>query len=94
MSATLDKSLDDIISSGKKTRVANKKRVAAARPATKVGKKVGSAKKPIVLQKKATPAGPSAAAIAKHLDLTYATKVVVHGLPRDIKQDGIKVCSG
>lgn len=93
MSAALDKSLDDIISSGKKTKIASKKRVAAARPATRVGKKVGSAKKPVVASKKAAVA-PNAAAIAKHLDLTYATKVVVHGLPRDIKQDAIKVCSG
>lgn len=82
MSASLDKSLDDIISSNKKT-----SKVRATKKTAKVGKKVGSAnKKAIVSFKKPAPKA------APVLDLSYATKVVAQGLPKDIKQDGIRVC--
>lgn len=55
------------------------------------GKGVGKAqKKPAVSFKKEKPAPKPAAAAA--VDLTYATKVVAHGLPRDLKQENIKVC--
>lgn len=81
MSAALDKSLDDIISSTRRA-----KKVAAKKKP--VGKGIGKPqKKPIVAIKKTKPA-PSSPAV----DLTYATKVVAHGLPRDLKQDNIKVC--
>lgn len=83
MSAALDKSLDDIISSTRKAKkVINKKKP--------VGKGVGKAqKKPIVSFKKDKPAPRPATA---GVDLTYATKVVAHGLPKDLKQENIKVC--
>lgn len=84
MSAALDKSLDDIISSTKRAKkVASKKKP--------VGKGIGKAqKKPIVSFKKDKPA-PKPVALPG-VDLSYATKVVAHGLPRDLKQDNIKVC--
>ncbi|KAF7581525.1 putative RNA annealing protein [Clavispora lusitaniae] len=89
MSTALDKSLDDIISSSRKT-----KKVQANRKKTvgkAVGKGVGKAQKkqPVVTFKKSKPAAaPKAATPA--IDLTYATKVVAHGLPRDLKQENVK----
>ncbi|ODV78570.1 uncharacterized protein CANTADRAFT_53499 [Suhomyces tanzawaensis NRRL Y-17324] len=83
--STLDKSLDEIISSTKKTRKVAPK----AGKANKVGKKIGSLnKKPIVSFKK-SPA-VVAATKAATLDLSAANKVVVYNLPRDLKQDNIK----
>ncbi|KAJ8145654.1 hypothetical protein METSCH_D01540 [Metschnikowia aff. pulcherrima] len=88
MSTALDKSLDDIISSSRKARkVANNKKKT-------VGKGVGKAqRKPAVAVKKAQkPATPRSAAVVAGVDLTYATKVVAHGLPKDLRQENIKVC--
>lgn len=83
---SLDKSLDDIISSTRKAKRAT--RVGKVGKTTKTGKKVGSAnKKPIVSFKK------PAVAEKPQLDLSYATKVVVSGLPKDIRADAIKVCA-
>lgn len=96
--SSLDKSLDDIISTTRKSNPARK----FGKPGkpTKVGKKVGaSTKKPIVSFKKAgTAAAAAAFAAAKAkkqastVDLSYATKVVVYNLPKDLKQDNVKVC--
>lgn len=84
--SSLDKSLDDIISSTKRPA----RKFARSTKTNKVGKKVGAAsKKTIVSFKKAAPA---AAAAKVSVDLSYATKVVVSGLPKDLKQDNIKVC--
>lgn len=94
--SSLDKSLDDIISTTRKSAPARK--FGKAKP-TKVGKKVGaSTKKPIVSFKKGTAAAAAALAAAKAkkqaatVDLSYATKVVVYNLPKDLKQDNVKVC--
>lgn len=85
MSAALDKSLDDIISSTRKAKKAAAKKT--------VGKGIGKApKKQVVSFKKDKPA-PKKTPAAPAVDLTYATKVVAQGLPRDLKQDNIKVCS-
>ncbi|EAZ63059.1 RNA annealing protein [Scheffersomyces stipitis CBS 6054] len=82
--SSLDKSLDDIISSTKRPA----RKFARSTKTNKVGKKVGAAsKKTIVSFKKAAPA---AAAAKVSVDLSYATKVVVSGLPKDLKQDNIK----
>lgn len=94
MSAALDKSLDDIISSLKKARPAKKVVAKKSKPGItknirkKVVPKSNNNKKPVVSFKK--PAAPAPA--ANTLDASYATKVVVHGLPKDIKLDAIKVC--
>lgn len=90
MSATLDKSLDEIISSTRKAKKAVTKKKT-------VGKGIGKAKKlPIVSFKKdkpaATKASAKAGAAAPVVDFSYATKVVVHGLPRDLRQENVKVC--
>jgi THO complex subunit 4 len=79
MSSALDQSLDEILSSKPKRPVQKKKQVAKS----KVGKAVIKPK----TQKKTAASAPAAI-----LDASYATKVVVYGLPRDIKQDAIKVC--
>lgn len=88
MSAALDKSLDDIISSQKKARPA--KKVIARKGKAGISKRVATkpthTKKPVSF-KKAAPA-PSAVS----LDASLASKVVVQGLPKDIKMDAIKVC--
>ena len=87
MSSALDKSLDDIISSQKKINKAKVvKKTANKQKAAGITKKTASTKKPVVVFKK--PAAPSTSTF----DLTAATKVVVHGLPKDIKIDAIKVC--
>lgn len=84
MSAALDKSLDDIIASTRKA-----KKVAAKKKT--VGKGVGKVnKKSVVTFKKAQP--PAKKVPSPSLDLTYATKVVAQGLPRDLKQENVKVC--
>lgn len=83
MSASLDKSLDDIISSAKRAKRAPKgKAVGKA-----VGKGVGKAKKPAAVSFK-----KEKAQTAPAFDISYATKVMAHGLPRDIKGDAVKVC--
>lgn len=84
MSALLDKSLDEILSSSKKvnrrkTNRVGKKPVAKAALAKKTP--TGPAKKPVVFPKS-----------KPVVDTSYATKVIVHNLPKDIKQDAIKVC--
>lgn len=83
MSTILDKSLDDIISTRKSKKPQGKKKA--------VGKGVGKVQKkqPVSFQKVAKKAAPPP---RPALDLTYATKVVAQGLPRDLKQDAIKVC--
>ncbi|CDK29405.1 unnamed protein product [Kuraishia capsulata CBS 1993] len=84
MSAALEKSLDDIISASKKAapRRDNKKKA--------VGSKV--AKAPVKKQPtKAAKAAP-AKARAPVLDVAAAEKVIVYGLPKDIKQDALRVC--
>ncbi|EEQ44502.1 THO complex subunit 4 [Candida albicans P78042] len=92
MSASLDKSLDDIISSNKKT--FKSKRPGAkfgAKGGNRVGKKIGGTnnnKKPIAKFNK--PAAAAAAAAVPAIDLSYATKVNVSGLPKDLKHDNIK----
>lgn len=93
MSASLDKSLDDIISSNKKT--FKSKRPGAkfgAKGGNRVGKKIGGTnnKKPIA--KFNRPAAAAAVAAVPTIDLSYATKVNVSGLPKDLKHDNIKVC--
>jgi THO complex subunit 4 len=85
--SALDQSLDEIISSKpkkqfrKKANLGNKAKVgkAVAKPAGKPTKKAAA---PI-----------KAAAQNNVLDVSYATKVVVYHLPKDIKTDAIKVCS-
>ncbi|KAG8203478.1 hypothetical protein GWM34_01616 [Candida africana] len=92
MSASLDKSLDDIISSNKKT--FKSKRPGAkfgAKGGNRVGKKIGGTnnnKKPIAKFNK--PAAAAVAAAVPAIDLSYATKVNVSGLPKDLKHDNIK----
>lgn len=86
MSASLDKSLDDIISSSKTKKFPARK--------AKVGKKVGAIKKKAPVTIKKSVPKPVLKALQKNdtVDLSYATKVVVQGLPKDIKQEGIRVC--
>ncbi|GEQ72050.1 hypothetical protein JCM33374_g5736 [Metschnikowia sp. JCM 33374] len=90
MSTALDKSLDDIISSSRKARrVANNKKKTA-------GKGVGKAQKKAPVATKKAPkqatkqASARPVAVVSAVDLTYATKVVAHGLPKDLRQENIK----
>lgn len=83
--SALDKSLDDIIKSSGKKSIKPKKFANKSKP-TKVGKSLRTTqKKPVSFKKVAVAAKPT-------VDLSYATKVVVYGLPKDLKQDNIKVC--
>lgn len=87
MSNALDKSLDDIISSGKKNQRQKKQQ----------GKLRGSGAKTPAGQKKQQQLQKKAAeklvfkATAPKVDLSYATKVLVLGLPNDLKPNMIKV---
>lgn len=102
MSAALEKSLDDIISSSRNAKKAASKRKPVGRASSKsktsvtvAGKGTGKA------QKKNTLAGTNGkvakvsvpkAALSPSIDVSQATKVVAHGLPTDLKQDVVKVC--
>ncbi|CAK9439448.1 uncharacterized protein LODBEIA_P35630 [Lodderomyces beijingensis] len=96
MSASLDKSLDDIISSTKKTfkskRPDAKIGAGAKGNHNKVGKKLTTgavkSRKPTTVSFN-RPNAPKAAA-APEIDLSYATKVNVSGLPKDLKFDNVK----
>ncbi|CAD1812160.1 RNA recognition motif family protein [Candida parapsilosis] len=99
MSASLDKSLDDIISSSKKSfksrRPGAKIGGGAKGNQNKVGKKlVGNKTKKTATFKRPNGPKPAAAAAAAAavpaFDLSYATKVNVTGLPKDLKQDNIR----
>lgn len=96
MSASLDKSLDDIISSSKKTFKSRRPgaKVGAKSNQNKVGKKLtnGKAKKPATVSFNKPKAAAAVAAAAPAIDLSYATKVNVTGLPRDLKHDNVRVC--
>lgn len=97
MSASLEQSLDDIISSTRKAKkvVAKKKqpgKTAVKTAGKQLGKGVGKAqKKTNANVRAAKPVGPRKAA-GTTLDVSQATKVVAHGLPTDLKQDVVKVC--
>lgn len=85
MSANLDKSLDEIIGSNKKP----------IRRATRGGPKKVSKQINGNRRRGPAPTGPKRGApikAASLLDAAYSTKVNVEGLPRDIKQDAVKVC--
>lgn len=81
--SALDKSLDDILASKPKKQFKKRAPVAKA----KVGKAVG---KPKVNLRKQTQT--KATTKDSVLDASYANKVIVYNLPKDIKQDAIKVC--
>lgn len=83
--SALDKSLDDIIRSGKPKKFGNKSKKPVGKS---VGKGVGKAKinKPRQTKKIIVPKG-------NHIvDVSTASKVVVHNLPKDLKLDNIRVC--
>lgn len=86
--SALDKSLDDIIkSTGGKS---GARKFSLKKKPAKVGKRVGTTqRKPAAIKKAAPVANPKQ---IKQVDLSYATKVVAHGFPKDIKYEGIKVC--
>lgn len=82
--SALDQSLDDILSSKPKKQFRKRTPVAKA----KVGKTVGKPKVNLRKQLQTKGAAPKGSV----LDASYANKVVVYHLPKDIKQDAIKVC--
>ncbi|ODV95817.1 hypothetical protein PACTADRAFT_2125, partial [Pachysolen tannophilus NRRL Y-2460] len=79
MSAQLDRSLDEIISSSKQSKPKRFNK-------SKVGKSLNTKRSVVKINNKPTPKAPRQNVI----DASYATKVVVYGLPKDIKQDAIK----
>lgn len=80
----LDKSLDEIISSKKPLNMFRKKN-------RRSGKRVESFSKKKVNQIKKVSHLNKIKSNKDSIDLTYATKVVVYGLPKDLKQESIKV---
>lgn len=94
MSNSLDKSLDDIISSGKKGKKVGRKLQQQKKAAGKLrsatltpGGKAVAAKKQKAQTQRAT-----AQVLSNQLDASMATKVIVDGLPKDLKSNMIKVC--
>lgn len=87
--ASLDKSLDDIIASSKRGKKFNVKKGKSI-----VKRPVGQLAKPGLKPKTLAKLNNARVNNDKPnlLDGSYATKVVVYGLPKDIKQDAIKVC--
>lgn len=91
MSANLDKSLDEIIGSSKKpvrARVGKRTLASGPKRATK------QIRRPIVggNRRVRAPVDGAATRVARLLDASREAKVNVEGLPRDIKQDAVKVC--
>lgn len=89
MSANLDKSLDEIIGSNKKpVRARINKRTQAPKRASK------QVRRPVIggNQRNRAPVTGAASRVARLLDSSREAKVNVEGLPRDIKQDAVKVC--
>lgn len=90
--SNLDKSLDEIIGSGKRA-----PRARVSRQPKKVGKQVNTRRRAPVPGRRRAPVNapaPSAAVAraASLLNSTREARVTVEGLPRDIKQDAVKVC--
>lgn len=79
--SALDQSLDEIISSKPKRSTKSRTQARGKGVSKQVTKPKAGVKK--------TPTGPKPAPV---VDASYATKVIVYGLPKDIKQDAIKVC--
>ncbi|KAI3406150.1 YRA1 [Candida oxycetoniae] len=100
MSAALDKSLDDIISSSKKTFKSRRPgaKLGAKGSQNKVGKKLvgNKSRKPasVSFNRPNAPKSASAAVVVPAIDLSYATKVNVSGLPKDLKLDNVRVFGG
>lgn len=89
MSGNLDRSLDEIIGSSKKqvrSRV-NKRTGGPKKVSKQVRRQAGPGK-----NVKPPADGASVARMARLLDTSNEAKVNVEGLPRDIKQDAVKVC--
>lgn len=79
--ASLDQSLDEILSSKPKRQFKKKTPVGKAKVGKTVGKPKVNLKKPV-----------KSASKESVLDASFANKVIVYNLPKDIKQDAIKVC--
>lgn len=88
MSANLDKSLDEIIGSGRKpVRARVNKRPTGPSPKKQIRRP------PVSGNRRAKVSAEGAATrMARLLDASREAKVNVEGLPRDIKQDAVKVC--
>ncbi|KAH3674905.1 hypothetical protein WICMUC_002978 [Wickerhamomyces mucosus] len=88
--SALDKSLDEILSEKPKRTFRKKTTV----PKTRVGKAaagVAGKTKARPGPKKSIPTGPKSTPASKSVvDASFSTKVIVYGLPKDIKQDAIK----
>ncbi len=85
--ASLDKSLDEIISSNKKPVVRSKKA-----PAPKASKVAKVSKKQVARNNIPKASVPKTPGSSDYIDPSYATKVIVYNLPHDIKQNAVKVC--
>lgn len=102
MSANLDKSLDEIIGSSRPG--GNRARVGGTRGngPKRVGKQVNTQRRNVPnrnvpnrngpIRKNVRPPPNAVARVAKLLDTSREVKVNVEGLPRDIKQDAVRVC--
>ncbi len=100
--SALDQSLDAIIASSRPKRPSQPKKTSKS----KIGKSVSKpsavsnrrSNRPIPRDprklglRSGSSSSPSAPASSSSSALDYATKVVVHGLPKDIRSDNIKVC--
>lgn len=85
MSANLDKALDEIIDSQKKpVRRPNKNAPRKVAKSVTAGRRRG----PAAGVRKSVPVERA----TSMLEAAYATKVNVEGLPRDIKEDAVRVC--
>lgn len=87
MSANLDKSLDEIIGANKKAVRAriNKRSQGPSRVSKQLRRSPVGGNKNVRVPE-------AASRVARLLDSSREAKVNVEGLPRDIKQDAVKVC--
>lgn len=89
MSANLDKSLDEIIGANKKPVRAriNKRTQGPSRASKQLRRPTPGGNRNV-----RAPVAGAASRVARLLDSSREAKVNVEGLPRDIKQDAVKVC--
>lgn len=99
MSSTLDKSLDEIIGSRNKptrARITNSRRATGPQRNSKqiVGGRRAAPDGRNLRARQPRPAAPANAAqrVASLLSNAREARVSVEGLPRDIKQDAVRVC--
>lgn len=94
----LDKSLDEIIGNSKQNNRARINKNRARNAPKKAAKQVNTARRSVnpkakaLVQRRAVAPAAALSRVSRFLDTSREARVNVEGLPRDIKQDAVRVC--